>query len=336
MECTVYIRKDYGGFWRRIFADSIDAIPLGLAWGAVTEIFKRIIEIYKYSAMTDLFIVSIIILILDIVIFLAYMVGFKVFMGETPGYWSLGIKTVAINGAAVTVKQIVIRAISSFFSLLAFGLGFFWITIDKNKQAWQDKIAGTYVVRSRAMPVRTIEIPRRGLIRTGLFALQFSTPFVLIFIVVSIIVIMVMLKIEDSFSKLQMAINEKVHGPDHPDVARSLNRLARLYESRRKYDEAQPLYNRALAIREKALGSDHPDVAEPLENLARLYHFQGKYAEAETLYKRALAVWEKVRPDHPGVATVLENMAKLYKKTGREGEAERLEERAKRIRLKNR
>lgn len=36
------------------------------------------------------------------------------------------------------------------------------------------------------------------------------------------------------------------------------------------YDEAEPLFTRALAIREKALGPEHPDVASSLNNLAVL------------------------------------------------------------------
>jgi len=32
-------------------------------------------------------------------------------------------------------------------SALPIGLGFIWIAIDENRQAWHDKIAGTVVVR---------------------------------------------------------------------------------------------------------------------------------------------------------------------------------------------
>lgn len=37
-----------------------------------------------------------------------------------------------------------------------------------------------------------------------------------------------------------------------------------------KYDEADPLYLRAIAITEKALGPDHPSLAESLNNRAEL------------------------------------------------------------------
>ncbi len=67
-------------------------------------------------------------------------------------------------------------------------------------------------------------------------------------------------------------------GPEHPDVARSLNNLAMVYTDQGKYEEAEPLYQRSLAIEEKALGPEHPQVATSLNNLALIYQAQGKYA----------------------------------------------------------
>jgi tetratricopeptide (TPR) repeat protein len=100
-----------------------------------------------------------------------------------------------------------------------------------------------------------------------------------------------------------LAIEEKALGPDHPDVAASLNSLGLLYKQQGRYADAEPLYKRSLAIREKALGPDHPDVALSLNNLAALYYNQGRYAEAKPLYKRSLAIREKaLGPDHPNVA----------------------------------
>ena len=56
-----------------------------------------------------------------------------------------------------------------------------------------------------------------------------------------------------------LQIREKALGPEHPDVATSLNNLAVLYRAQGRYAEAEPLYQRALKIREKALGPEHPD-----------------------------------------------------------------------------
>jgi tetratricopeptide (TPR) repeat protein len=51
-----------------------------------------------------------------------------------------------------------------------------------------------------------------------------------------------------------LAIREKALGPDHPDVALSLNNLAELHRTIGDYGLAKPLYQRALTIWEKALG----------------------------------------------------------------------------------
>ena len=44
-----------------------------------------------------------------------------------------------------------------------------------------------------------------------------------------------------------LANREKALGPDHPDVAQSVNNLADLYSAQGRYADAEPLYKRALA-----------------------------------------------------------------------------------------
>jgi tetratricopeptide (TPR) repeat protein len=110
------------------------------------------------------------------------------------------------------------------------------------------------------------------------------------------------------------AIQEEALGPEHPDVAISLDNLAELYRTQYQYAKAEPLHQRALAIREKAVGPGHPHVAFSLDNLAGLYRAQGQYTKAESLHQRALAIFEKaLGPEHPDVATSLNNLALLYR-----------------------
>ncbi len=59
-------------------------------------------------------------------------------------------------------------------------------------------------------------------------------------------------------------------GSNHPDVAQSLNNLALLYKSQGKYEQAEPLFQRAVAIMERALGLDHPNTRIVRDNLERL------------------------------------------------------------------
>jgi tetratricopeptide (TPR) repeat protein len=118
-------------------------------------------------------------------------------------------------------------------------------------------------------------------------------------------------------------------GDAHPNVARILNNLAKLYKDQRRYSEAEPLYKQALALSQRLLGNDNLDVAANLNNLAGLYKDQGHYSKAEPLYKQALALRKRLLgDDHPDVAASLDNLAGLYQAQGHYSEAEPLHEQA--------
>jgi tetratricopeptide (TPR) repeat protein len=62
---------------------------------------------------------------------------------------------------------------------------------------------------------------------------------------------------ESAFKKA-LAIREGMHTPVHVDVAETLAELGSLYLSQQRYDQAEPLLQRALSIR-KQLRPIHPD-----------------------------------------------------------------------------
>ncbi len=99
-----------------------------------------------------------------------------------------------------------------------------------------------------------------------------------------------------------LAIREKALGPEHPNVATSLNNLAVLYHTQGRYTEAEPLYQRALAIHERVLGPEHPNVAQSLENYAVLLRKTGRRAEADEMESRAKAIRAKHAEANPGAA----------------------------------
>jgi tetratricopeptide (TPR) repeat protein/CHAT domain-containing protein len=132
-----------------------------------------------------------------------------------------------------------------------------------------------------------------------------------------------------------LAVAEKSLGPDHPDVAGSLNSLANAYRAQGRYAEAEALFQRALLIQEKALGQDHAEVAFSMANLAQLYIGQGRHAQAEPLLKRALSILEKsLGPEHPDVAEVLNRLAELHVARTQYAQAEPLLKRGLAIREK--
>ena len=109
-----------------------------------------------------------------------------------------------------------------------------------------------------------------------------------------------------------LAIQEVVLGPDHPDVARSLNDIGTVLDTQGDVGRAQSFHERALRIREATLASDHPDVALSLNNLGLNLSDQGDYARALPLLERALAIWEgALGPSDPLVAAALNNLANV-------------------------
>ncbi len=81
---------------------------------------------------------------------------------------------------------------------------------------------------------------------------------------------------------------------------------------RGKYEQAEPLYQRALTTYERVLGPEHPDTLRSVNNLAVLYRNQGKYEQAEPLLQRALTTRERVLgPEHPDTVRTRENYTDL-------------------------
>jgi uncharacterized RDD family membrane protein YckC len=69
------------------------------------------------------------------------------FWGATPGKMAVAAKIVdARTGGPASTVRLVVRFFAYLASIIPFFLGFVWIAIDRRKQAWHDKIAGTLVV----------------------------------------------------------------------------------------------------------------------------------------------------------------------------------------------
>jgi len=73
-----------------------------------------------------------------------------------------------------------------------------------------------------------------------------------------------------SYYRRALAIKERLLGPDHPDVATTLNNLALLCKAQGRLAEGETLYRRALAIFERALYPAHLSVVACRQNLRRL------------------------------------------------------------------
>jgi uncharacterized RDD family membrane protein YckC len=89
---------------------------------------------------------------LGFLVALAYFAGMWTWKGTTIGGIVLNLKVVRLDAQPVTFAVALVRGLASALSVIVFFVGFLWIVMDRDKQTWHDKIAGTVVVRSpRAM-----------------------------------------------------------------------------------------------------------------------------------------------------------------------------------------
>ena len=82
-----------------------------------------------------------------ILLFLAYRVAHWSWRGTTVGGIICRLRLVRTDGAPIRFTEAAVRGLGSILSTLVFGLGWLWILWDEERQAWHDKIAGTFVVQ---------------------------------------------------------------------------------------------------------------------------------------------------------------------------------------------
>ena len=133
---------------------------------------------------------------------------------------------------------------------------------------------------------------------------------------------------EDFFRSMMQTLGDAA-----PKVADANDKLADLYRSERKIEEAMFLYQQSEVLREKRYGPDKPQTAKSLNDLATCYSLQGNYDQAEPLYKRVIDIFDHAEyKDTPQMATTLENYALLLKRTDRLTEAKDILQKAGAIR----
>jgi uncharacterized RDD family membrane protein YckC len=139
---------DYAGFVSRLVAFVVDhAVILAVA-GLVTIVgafLKGLVpEGWPLGRLTALLITASIIAI-NVGVYLAYLIGFTVLAGQTPGKRLMGLRVVSTDGGPVRLGQAVRRVIGYWLAWILL-LGYLMILIDDRRQGLQDKLAKTLVV----------------------------------------------------------------------------------------------------------------------------------------------------------------------------------------------
>jgi len=126
---------------------------------------------------------------------------------------------------------------------------------------------------------------------------------------------------------------EQALGPNHPDIAHTLDLLASLYKTHHKFEGAEELYQRTLKLRRNALGLYHPDVCLSLVSLLHTYLVQRKFGPAEPMAREWLNIIEEtVGADHPEAAAAYTQLADIYGAAGNREKQEEFHKKAMEIR----
>lgn len=82
--------------------------------------------------------------------------------GQTLGMQAWRLRLDSKDGGRASLRQCLIRMLVGFISLVAGGLGYWWIWIDRDRLAWHDRASGTRVV---VLPKRE-KTPKRKISET--------------------------------------------------------------------------------------------------------------------------------------------------------------------------
>ena len=82
-----------------------------------------------------------------------YLVLLKHSRFRTLGYLIGGIRIVSLQGQRPSIWSLTIRALFVFLGPLNMLIDILWVTNDERRQALRDKLAHTYVILDRAIPV---------------------------------------------------------------------------------------------------------------------------------------------------------------------------------------
>ncbi len=113
-----------------------------------------------------------------------------------------------------------------------------------------------------------------------------------------------------------LAMRRRLLGPDHADIAVTLEVLSRIYTLHGNNKRAEPLLREALQIRRKVLGEEHSETATSLNDLALVLWENGELSSAAALFRQALVIFRKIGPDDANTAAVINNLALVTEDLG--------------------
>src|SRR5262249_54909295 len=111
-----------------------------------------------------------------------------------------------------------------------------------------------------------------------------------------------------NFFEQALALKEKSLGPDHPDVAITLNGLADTLLGSGEPEAALKAANRALSILVEHSDPESIELAATFANQGEALRVLGRYAEAEVAFQSSLRIYQQLDPMHPESAYALRGL----------------------------
>jgi tetratricopeptide (TPR) repeat protein len=120
----------------------------------------------------------------------------------------------------------------------------------------------------------------------------------------------------------QLALSQKLYGPDSPMLATPLQAMAMLAFFQNEFATAEADFNRALELNVKAYGENSNQAATSLSGLARVYFTQKDFAKTETVMQRALKIFETIYgPESMQLAMPIAGLCQAYDASGQSEKA---------------
>ena len=143
--------EEYAGFWIRTGAAIIDTILIVIIIAPILTVIYG-----KDYWMSESFSQGVWDVLLNYIVPAIAVILFWVSKSATPGKMALRLKIVdAKTGEKPSTGQFIGRYLGYYVSMIPLFLGIIWVGIDKRKQGWHDKLAGTVVIRNnKKEPVR--------------------------------------------------------------------------------------------------------------------------------------------------------------------------------------
>jgi len=140
---TVARSVEYVGFWKRVVAFVIDSFIVLV----VTVPLLLAIYGFGYSDRAGSVFAGFWDFVIQVVFPAVAVIVFWRYRGATPGKMAISAKILDAQTLAVpSTGRLVARYFAYLVSMLPLFIGFVWIGIDRRKQGFHDKIAGTVVV----------------------------------------------------------------------------------------------------------------------------------------------------------------------------------------------